>query len=191
MNELKKLNKEDLMQRLDRHLDWIKSCDTKASIVIAGAGVFLSIFTAEHSISILNQILSKTLKNINFSNFIYLAAFLYCWGLFAYGAYCLIRVLIPMMKSDLLLFKEGTREDSLYYFESADDKKYFEFRKKMLEETEEEEVEDLLSQVYINAKICSSKYKFYKKGIRHTFIGIAGILILYVIGIIMLKLGGI
>lgn len=132
MNELKKLNKEDLTQRLDRHLDWIKSCDTKASIVIAGVGVFLSIFIAEHSISILNQILSKTLQNINFSNFIYLAAFLYCWGLFAYGAYCLIRVLIPMMKSDLLLFKEGTREDSLYYFESADDKKYFEFRKKCL-----------------------------------------------------------
>ena len=38
LNELKKLNKEDLTQRLDRHLDWIKSCDTKASIVIAGEG---------------------------------------------------------------------------------------------------------------------------------------------------------
>ncbi|WP_251135785.1 hypothetical protein [Exiguobacterium sp. s133] len=133
MEDLKKLKKEDLTQRLDRHLDWIKSCDTKASIVIAGAGVFLSIFTAEHSISILNQILSKTLQNMNFSNFIYLAAFLYCWGRFTYGAYYLIRVLIPMMKNDLLLFKEGTREDSLYYFESSvDDKKYFEFKKKCL-----------------------------------------------------------
>lgn len=51
LNNISSLNKNDLTQRLDRHLDWIKSCDTKASIVIAGAGIFLSIFTAEHSIN--------------------------------------------------------------------------------------------------------------------------------------------
>jgi len=80
LEDIKKLKKEDLIQRLNRHLDWIKSCDTKASIVIAGAGIFLSIFTAEHSINMLNQILTQTIRNINFSNFLYLTLFLISWG---------------------------------------------------------------------------------------------------------------
>lgn len=184
------LNKSDLLQRLDRHLEWIKSCDTKASIVIAGAGIFLSIFTAEHSINMLNQIFAQSINNINFSNFLYLSLFLLFWGLFVYGSYCLIRVLVPMMKKEVMIFQQDTHADSLYYFESIDDKKYAEFREKMINESLESELEDLLTQIYINAKICSSKYKFYKKGIRSTFIGIAGIITLYAVGIVLVKLGG-
>lgn len=184
------LNKSDLLQRLDRHLEWIKSCDTKASIVIAGAGIFLSIFTAEHSINMLNQIFAQSINNINFSNFLYLSLFLLFWGLFVYGSYCLIRVLVPMMKKEVMIFQQDTHADSLYYFESIDDKKYSEFREKMINESPEAELEDLLTQIYINAKICSSKYKFYKKGIRSTFVGIAGIITLYAVGIVLVKLGG-
>ena len=190
MNTTSSLDKNDLTQRLDRHLDWIKSCDTKASIVIAGAGIFLTIFTAEHSIDMLNQILSQTIENINFSNFLYLTLFFAFWGMFIYGAYSLIRVLVPMMKKEVLIYQQDTRSDSLYYFESIDDKKYLEFKQKMLDETPEDEIEDLLTQIYINAKVCSAKYSFYRRGIRLTFIGIAGILVLYTVGIILLKLEG-
>lgn len=190
MNTISSLDKNDLTQRLDRHLDWIKSCDTKASIVIAGAGIFLTIFTAEHSIDMLNQILSQTIENINFSNLLYLTLFFVCWGMFIYGAYCLIRVLVPMMKKEVLIYQQDTRSDSLYYFESIDDKKYLEFKEKMMNETPEDEIEDLLTQIYINAKVCSAKYSFYRRGIRLTFIGIAGILVLYTVGIILLKLEG-
>ncbi|WP_251135789.1 Pycsar system effector family protein [Exiguobacterium sp. s133] len=190
MEDKKKLKKEDLIQRLDRHLDWIKSCDTKASIVIAGAGIFLSIFTAEHSINMLNQILTQTIRNINFSNFLYLTLFVISWGGFIHGAYCLVRVLVPMMKKEVLIYQQDTRLDSLYYFESIDDKKFLEFKEKMISETPEEEIEDLLTQIYINARICSAKYSFYRRGIRSIFIGISGVLILYTVGIILLKLGG-
>lgn len=184
------LNKNDLIQRLDRHLDWIKSCDTKASIVIAGTGIFLSIFTAEHSINILNQILSQSIQNINFSNFLYLTLFFIFWGMFIYGAYCLVRVLVPMMKKEVLIYQQNTRSDSLYYFESIGDKKYLEFKEKMINETPEDEIEDLLTQIYVNAIICSTKYSFYRKGIRLTFIGIAGILVLYTVGLLLLKWEG-
>lgn len=190
MGDNDSLNKNNLIQRLDRHLDWIKSCDTKASIVIAGSGIFLSIFTAEHSINMLNQILSQTIQNINFSNFLYLGLFFIFWAMFIYGAYCLIRVLVPMLKKEVIIYQQDTRSDSLYYFESIDDKKYLEFKEKMVNETLEDEIEDLLTQIYINARVCSAKYSFYKKGINFTFIGIAGILALYIVGIILLKLEG-
>ncbi|WP_251025019.1 hypothetical protein [Exiguobacterium sp. s83] len=185
------IDKNNLIQRLDRHLDWIKSCDTKASIVIAGVGIFLSIFTSEHSIGMLNQILSRAIQNINFSNFLYLGLFLFFWGIFVRGSYLLIRVLVPTMKKEVNLFGQDTYHDSLYYFESAEDKKYVEFREKVFNETFEDEIEDLISQIYINAKICSAKFKFYQKGIRYTFIGVAGILTMYVVGIVLVKLGGI
>lgn len=110
------LNKSDLLQRLDRHLEWIKSCDTKASIVIAGAGIFLSIFTAEHSINMLNQIFAQSINNINFSNFLYLSLFLLFWGLFVYGSYCLIRVLVPMMKKEVIIFQQDTHADYTLLF---------------------------------------------------------------------------
>lgn len=185
------IDKSNLIQRLDRHLDWIKSCDTKASIVIAGVGIFLSIFTSDHSIGMLNQILSRSIQNINFSNFLYLGLFLFFWGIFVRGSYFLIRVLVPTMKKEVSLFGQDIYHDSLYYFESAEDKKYVEFKEKILKESSEDEIEDLISQIYINAKICSTKFKFYQKGIRYTFIGVAGILTMYVVGIILVKLGGI
>jgi len=52
-NELRNIDKTNLIERLDRNLDWIKSCDTKAAIVIAVVGVFLTIFTSETSINML------------------------------------------------------------------------------------------------------------------------------------------
>lgn len=95
------------------------------------------------------------------------------------------------MKKEVNLFAQDTYHDSLYYFESAEDKKYVEFKEKVLNESFEDEIEDLISQIYINAKICSAKFKFYQKGIRYTFVGVAGILTMYVVGMILLKLGGI
>ncbi len=76
------LDKSNLTERLDRHLDWIKSCDTKASIVIAVLGVFLTIFTSENSIKMLKQILSQPLQHINFANLLYLLLFVISWVIF-------------------------------------------------------------------------------------------------------------
>ena len=39
--------KEDLIDRLDRILEWIKACDTKTSILLAGMGIVATILTSE------------------------------------------------------------------------------------------------------------------------------------------------
>lgn len=95
-----------------------------------------------------------------------------------------------MMKKEVMLFVQDTYHDSMYYFESAEDKKYSEFKEKIISESPEAEIEDLISQIYINARICSAKFKFYQKGIRYTFIGVAGILTMYAVGILLVKIGG-
>ncbi|WP_258537139.1 hypothetical protein [Staphylococcus saprophyticus] len=47
-----------------------------------------------------------------------------------------------------------------------------------------------LSQIYINSKISTKKYYFYKKGLAFVLWGILGILILHLIGIILVNVGG-
>ncbi|YBV93718.1 DUF5706 domain-containing protein (plasmid) [Bacillus sp. PK9-021] len=183
------LDKNNLIERLDRHLDWIKSCDTKASIVLAVIGIFLTIFTSEISINMLKQILSNTLLHINFSNFLYLLLFVISWVVFIYGAYCLVRVLIPRLSKETVAY-QGVHGDSLYFFETIAKSNFRDFKEKLFERSEEEEILDILSQIYINAKISTIKYTYYGRGIKYSFLGIASVLILYVIGVVLVKLGG-
>ncbi|KGP82136.1 hypothetical protein P364_0113825 [Paenibacillus sp. MAEPY2] len=178
-----------LTQQFDRQLDWIKSCDTKSSIVLAVIGIFLTVFTAEHSINMLNDIVSKSIQNINFSNVLYLLGLSFFLSFFVYGAYCLIRVLTPRLSKDALSF-EGTERDSLYFFESIAKNSFNDYKDKVFSRSNDEQLIDLLSQTYINAKICTIKYAYYGRGIKFTFIGITGILVLYIIGIVLIKVGG-
>ena len=183
------LDKSNLTDRLDRHLDWIKSCDIKASIVIAVLGVFLTIFTSENSIKMLKQILSQPLQHINFANLLYLLLFVISWVIFIYGVYCLVRVLVPRLSKDTLAY-EGIYNDSLYFFESIAKNNFREFKDKMNNSQDDDEITDILSQIYLNAKICTIKYSYYSKGIKCAALGIGGVLILYVMGMILVMLGG-
>lgn len=183
------LNKDNLISRLDRNLDWIKSCDTKASIVIAGIGLLLTIFTSQQSLKGVGAILTAAVKELNFANLLFLFMMLSSFLLIIYGCYNLIRVLVPRLKKDVSRIS-GTRGNSLYYFETIADLDFASFKHNMEQEDVDAELEDILSQIYINAKICSIKYKYYGNGIRFSFVGIAALIILYIFGIILLKVGG-
>ncbi|PET27185.1 hypothetical protein CN518_27620 [Bacillus anthracis] len=189
MNQNNPLDKNNLIERLDRNLDWIKSCDTKASIVIAVLGVFLTIFTSENSIDMLKTILSQPIKHISFSNFLYLISFISSLAIFIFGLYCLIRVLIPRLSKETQVY-ERTYNDSLYFFETIAKNSFQEFKNKVEQTSEDDEIKDILFQIYINAKICTIKYNYYSKGIKYSSLGVTGILILYIVGIILVMVGG-
>ncbi|MDI3310496.1 MAG: DUF5706 domain-containing protein [Thermoanaerobacterium sp.] len=181
--------KEELLEQLDRHLEWIKSCDTKTSIVLGVIGIFLTIFASDSSINMLNLVFSEAIQNLNFSNLLYLLFFTLSLCIFVYGAFCLIRVLIPRLSKEVEMY-QGIYKDSLYFFEAIAKSTFPEYKEKVAKRIEEDDINDIMSQIFINAKICTIKYSLYKKGIKFSFLGIAGILILYVIGIILLKSGG-
>lgn len=185
---MKERLKDNLIQRLDRHLDWIKGCDTKASIVLAMIGIFLTLFLSEQSLGMLKRILTDSIHTVNFSNFLYLLIFTASWCLFIYGAFCLVKVLVP--KNKKILEGEGLQRDSLYYFETIASNSFSEFRRRVSSQDEDEELKDILSQVYVNAQICTIKYEYFKKGIKFSFIGIASIMIVYLIGVCLANLGG-
>ncbi|KDN91329.1 DUF5706 domain-containing protein (plasmid) [Bacillus velezensis] len=180
--------KNNLIQRLDRHLDWIKSCDTKSSIVLAMIGIFLTLFLSDQSLGLLKKILLESTRNVNFSNVLYLIILMASWCLFVYGAYCLVKVLVP--KNKKVLDGEGLHRDSLYYFETTSSNSFTEFKRRVLSENKDDELKDILSQVYVNAQICTIKYTYFKKGIRFSFLGAASTLVIYLIGALLAYLGG-
>ena len=184
------VNNEDLLDRLNRHLDWIKSCDTKTSIVLAITGIFFTIFASSPSLNTLKDIFAGIFTNINFANLLYLIFFLISCFICIYGVYCLIKVLIPRLEKDILN-DDDLYGDSLYYFESISKNKFIDFKNKMLNESDITRRDDLISQIYINAYISNIKYQFYRKGITNTFLGITLILVLYIFGLILLTVGGI
>lgn len=183
------IEKENLLNRLDRTLEWIKASDTKTSIILAGIGIFFTIFTTDYIVNIIKAIFISLVKNINFSNMLFFLLFSISVWLLFYGTFCLIKALIPRLEKDNVA-DEGRPVDSLYFFETIAKNNYQQFRDKIYSVTKEEEIEDLLSQIYVNAKICTFKYHYSRKGIKYSFIGISGILLLYIIGLILLKLGG-
>ncbi|QRV11493.1 hypothetical protein JR311_20025 (plasmid) [Bacillus velezensis] len=180
--------KDNLIQRLDRHLDWIKSCDTKSSIVLAMIGIFLTLFLSDQSLGLLKRIVIESTRNVNFSNVLYLIILIGSWCIFVYGAYCLVKVLVP--KNKKVLDGEGLHRDSLYYFETTASNSFTEFKRRVLSENKDDELKDILSQVYVNAQICTIKYAYFKKGIRFSFLGAASTLVIYLIGALLAYLGG-
>ncbi|MDA2779785.1 hypothetical protein PDR89_09960 [Bacillus cereus group sp. Bc002] len=185
------INNENLIERLDRHLDWIKSCDTKASIVLAMLGIFLTLFASEQSINSLKEICTGIFTNINFANILYFIMLVCSCSLFFYGGYCLVNVLIPRDKR--ILSEAGLHQDSLYYFETIANSSFLDFKRKILNTENsaiKNETNDIISQIYVNAKICTIKYQYLKKGILYSFSGITLAMLLYVIGIVLVQLGG-
>lgn len=189
MNEKEDLDKNVLLGELDRHLDWIKSCDTKASIILGVVGILITGFTSDYSIKMINTIISSSINNLSFSNLFYLLLTAMSWSVFVCGVYNLIRVLVPRLKKSVSTY-EGTNQESLYYFETVSSRTFLEYKEKRMNRSYEEDIEDILSQIYINAKISTKKYSFYHKGILYVFTGVTGILVLYLIGALLVKLGG-
>ena len=83
--------KNDLLDELDRHLEWIRSCDTKASIVLAMLGVFIVTISSEIFLDSQKEIVLKVLNNINFSNLIYFIFEVLVYLLFFNGTFSSVK----------------------------------------------------------------------------------------------------
>lgn len=190
MSNLNVSDKNNLIERLDRILDWIKSCDTKASIVIAGIGVTLTVLTSSNSLNGLKKVITSLFSNVNFSNFLFLLFLVAALGCIFFGVVNLILVLVPRLNkfgSKL----SGTKSSSLYYFGKISEIDYNSFKQNIEREINtSDEIEDLLSQIYINANICTVKYSYYRRGIIFSFTGLVAFIILYLVGLFLFSIGG-
>ena len=176
------MKKNELYSNLDRTIGFINSCDSKVSIYLATLGVLITVFLSEDNIKTINSIFNG-IKN-NFSTFSKGYSIVVILSLISLiiGVALLVSVLVPRTKIDSY-DKELIKDDSIIFFDKISNKKYKDFSRIIDNVTDEQIIEDIKSQIFINSKICSKKFKLQRYGLLIASLAVVLILILYIIGI--------
>ena len=183
MGNDKKIEKDDLYQILYRNISWIENCDTKASIILGGIGVIVAIFlSSEYVIEIKKILECMSSQGVSGATYIILgiSALLAVFT----GLLYLVRVLLA--KTSTKEFKErGLKTDSMTFFSSiAQNKKFRDYKVKIENCSESYLRDDLISQIYICAQICTTKFRNYRIGLILSMTGLISFSILLFIGVI-------
>ena len=171
-----KLSKDDAVFILERIDNWINNCDSKASIIIGFDGVILTLILTSNFYNFISNISCKvTCCGILFLIFVIVSIFIF-------GMFKLVQVIIPQTCAKT--FKEiDLKEDSLIYFKSISQSETFlNYKARLSLYDKKEQLNDVLSQIYINSKICTQKFDNLKLGIQLSLLGIIGFLVIFVIG---------
>lgn len=181
-DKTQRLDKSDALDILDRTIDFIRNCDNKAAIFLGTFGVILTIALTTEGLNNLMSIIQAAIAQQTFCNVLYLLMMSGSIIATVFGLSQIIKVL--GVKVDFSS-EEGLDGDSKIFFEHISKNCYLSYKKKLLAITEEELLNDIASQIYINSCICRDKYRCYKHGLKWTLIGFCGFIVLWVIGIVI------
>ena len=166
------VHEDELKSMLDRVNSLINNCDQKASILLAVEGVVLTVLCTSDYISWIHQKLISPIYN-------------YCetgngeFSLINAIQLCLLAVMLVMIILSIFyslqvikgtinasMFKQfGLTEKSLLHFASISNKSFSDFKRETINQSDESVINDLLSQIYINSYICTTKFKHHKKSV--------------------------
>lgn len=165
---------EELNQNLERIIGFIGNCDNKASILLGFNGILMGILLSCDFIEICsNSSFDSCLLTIFLKATMCITIFMW-----SYGLYRLLKVLLP--KTDCSDFADGALElKSIIYFSGISSKSYTYYKNKVLSMDDNQYLNDIASQVYLNAKICTEKFKNLRLGLIFSSIGIAMLAILF------------
>lgn len=160
--------------RMNRIIEWVRTCDNKTSIIMTITllvpsfviGTDWVLERLERVISLVKDACICDGEGYNFSIWNFTALFLFVVTLFWVGMSLMyfIKVLKAKTKEDT--FDKDIKKDSLVHFNYISTIAKFETYKQMADnETDDIYYEDLLSQTYLNAKRCAEKFADYNKGI--------------------------
>lgn len=166
--------KFDKQKTLDTINEWTQNCDTKASIMLAGLGVFFSIIFSSEIGKIIFRLIKINFESKTVCSVIYLCILVIASILIFLGIYEFISVLIPR------IVKNG----SIMFFGCVAAYKEFEQYRQAVNACCDNTLEvDLLRQIHTASKICNRKFKNHKLGIILSSIGVALFIIWFSLGI--------
>ncbi len=181
------ISKKDAIDILDRIIGFINSCDNKASIILGVLGVILTIIFLSDGIKELKNRIQWTIQAVNIFNVIYLFILFCSFLILFYGIYKLVIVL--RAKIDCLEFKQEQLDlDSKIFFNDISrNKTYKEYKQKLQKLNEDDMFNDIISQIYINSKICKTKYDNYNIGLSASIFGLFLFMLTWGIGVYICK----
>lgn len=162
---------------LDRIQIWVRNCDQKSSILLATIGVLFGLVFSTESISKL-----KRMCHIFYSSnehgcwqIIGFIVLLILFILTLLSVILTISYLLMAIKSrtDPTKIIKGYRQNkSKTFFRDISSISFDTFKNERISSTNEERIEELISQLYINSRICSIKFDKYNMGLIFFFIAL-------------------
>lgn len=155
---------------------WISNVDTKISFIIGFTGIFLGFLFSSDSISTSIENYIITLSNMTFNNlkfvFTLISIFLFILTLFFIikAVYQLMEALQGRIDPNTYKQKDLEIKSSIFWGTIAS-MDYPTF-KKTFDDSEEQQLNDIQSQAYINSLITKIKFEYYNKGIKNLKNGI-------------------
>lgn len=179
-----KITKEEAIGILDRTINFVQSCDSKASAILGVLGVAFTIALTTDGLNSLIQIVRTAANQKTFWGISFLIIFLGSIFTIIFG---LSRIAKVLRAEICFLQEEGIDNDSKMFFESVSkNNDYLSYKHKLVNMSEDEFLNDVISQIYINSCICSRKYKNYVCGFKWLLVGFSAFLFLWVIGTIFI-----
>lgn len=162
-------------KKMDRIIEWVKTCDTKTSIVMTIALLVPTfIMGTDWVLERLGRIITLVAEAIlnlgkgycfSWSNCVALILLVLTLVLLGKSLSMFIKVLVAKTKENT--FGNDVKNDSLIHFHYISTIKDFQtYKQKAEDEKDKDYYEDLLSQTYINAKRCNEKFNDYNSGVR-------------------------
>lgn len=163
---------ESLEQSLDRVNMWIGNCDQKAGFLLATIGVIMTIlFTSDFMDDVKKAVIKpfleywKNQEGIEFClvNFLFSISLVATIILSVFSAIYALRTISATINSKKIqMDNPRVVSKSFLFFQTISSMNYEDFKN---HEGADYQL-DLLSQIYINAKICTKKFKSYQKALR-------------------------
>ena len=172
---------DDKYKNLERVNFWVTNADTKVSYLLALQGIIITlVFTS----GIRDTFIKTMSYKFSFNNIDWLSIVRFIEGLSLYVAFFLILISIfniyktlkARLSSDV--FNEnGLETNSLIFFETIANRKYVDFVNDQNNLSEGEINNQIDSQVFINSKICQTKFRHYNLALKYCCISLLPVFI--------------
>ncbi len=178
------LESKDLNLILDRINQWIFNCDNKSLILVTIIGIFAGIFVTSYVRKLLT-IYSYICSHPTAINLGYFILHIFSIILILVGIWHIIQSIIARTEPPS---EKGLINNSLIYYGTISNYAYEEYEKEMVNIDEESLKKEIISQIYINSKICTKKFENYNKGLKYSIWGFSLFAVSIIIGYVLCKI---
>ena len=157
-------------------IGWTENCDTKASIMIAFLGIFVSIFfTSDYILNSLQKLVSSIFHywQTNEGSFCFLSFVVFIF----LGLTLLFLIWSVVLLLNVLAGKTKCKEDSIIFFQTIQNQLLDEFIEKVSLVNDEKIIKDRYTQIYNCSKRCAEKFNSYNKAVSKIKLGLLFLLL--------------
>lgn len=185
VENLSALTKEEALYTLDRTIGFVNTCDSKSSVILGVFGVMVTILFSGEGINELKLIIKSAITENTSCGAFYLIFLFIAFSTLCIGIYKLLIVLFANTNCGEKNH-EGLENDSKIFFGSISKNVNFkQYKEKLLTYSEDDYMNDIISQIYINSVICNKKFENYKNGIKLSIAGFLAFVFMWCLGIII------